>query len=229
MARKKFSLTLKIFIGTAIVVAAVLAVGLLLTSRSANRTARSAIQRGLEATRSQVQSVLADREQKMLSAAGVFVQSAPFRGIVEARNTGDALDQSIEAVEQLRVDWVQITDRVGVRLAKSDDPGARADTLAGSSLIGRALEGNAVSGYGSSGDTLFQAVAVPIVRPSGDAAASGVGVLMATDAVDSTFLSTLRTASGGETEVVVYRLDDQERPRIAASTLPATDELRAIL
>jgi sensor histidine kinase regulating citrate/malate metabolism len=125
VAPPKVSLTYKVFLGTAGVVAAVLGTSLFLASRSANKTAIDAIQRALEGTRDQVQAMLADRERVMMTSAGVFVQSAPFRGIVESRNQSYALDQSIEAVQQLGVDWVQITDHEGIRLAKSDDPGAQ--------------------------------------------------------------------------------------------------------
>jgi len=227
------SLTLKIFLGTTLVVAAVLITGLAFTSRSANRTANDAIQRGLEATRAQVQSALGDRERSMMSGASVFVQSAPFRGIVESRNTGSALDQALEAVDQIEVvDWVQITDHEGIRLAKSDEPGAAPANLASSGLISGALQGTKTRGYGitASGDTLFQAVAVPIQRPGASGAASTiVGVLMATRAIDSTFLASIRAGSGGKTEVVVYVMDSLRKPHLTASTIPPTAELKRTL
>jgi serine/threonine-protein kinase len=226
----RFSLTWKVFFGTAFVVAAVLGLSLLLASRSANRTAADAIQRGLEGTREQVQSMLEVRERGMMTGARVFVQSAPFRGIVESRNTSDALDQSIEAVQQLLVDWVQITDQSGVRLAKSDEPGAPSLELARSALIGRALEGQKVAGYGASqnDDVLFQAVAVPIERPVAGTG-SVVGVLMATRAVDSVFLAGVRAATGGKTDVVAYVLRNGTTPNVVAATLPITPELRTTL
>ena len=231
MARPRATLSLKIFLGTAFVVAAVLGTALVFTARSANRTANDAIQRALEGTRDQVQSALSDRERLLLGGARVFVQSAPFRGIVESRRTDNALDQAIEAVDQLHADWVQITDHAGVRLAKSDDPSAPADSLASSALIGRALEGTEATGFGFSGDTLFQAVAAPIARPPSTAGGAGtvVGVLMATRVVDSTFVARVRAASGGKTDVIVYRLDSTLTPRLAATTLPATPELRTTL
>ena len=61
MARPRATLSLKIFLGTAFVVAAVLGTALVFTARSANRTANDAIQRALEGTRDQVQSALSDR------------------------------------------------------------------------------------------------------------------------------------------------------------------------
>jgi serine/threonine-protein kinase len=232
VARPRFTLSIKIFLGTALVVAAVLGLALALTTRSANRTALDGIQRALESTREQVQSALGDRERTLLSGARVFVQSAPFRAIVESKIPGDAFDQSLEAVGPIGADWVQITDAEGNRLAISNDPGAPAENLAASSLIGRALEGNAVAGNGIAGDTvLFQAVAVPIVRPPStqSGAATVVGTLMATRPVDSAFLANIREASGGRTHVVVYVLDSTDTPRATASTLPVTDELRTTL
>ena len=232
MARPRFTLSIKIFLGTALVVGAVLSLALVLTKRSADRTARDAIQRALEGTRDQVQSMLANRDRTLLGGARVFAQNAPFRALVESRRTTDAYDQSLEAASQIPADWVQITDAEGIRLAKSDDPGAPADTLAASGLIGRALEGMPIAGNGSIGDTLlFQAVAVPIVRPSGTTgvAATVVGVLMATLEVDTAFLAEVRAGSGGRTHVVVYVLDSTDTPRVAAATLPVTDELRTAL
>lgn len=224
MARPRLTLSLKIFLGTGLVVVAVLALGLAFTARSANRTARDAIQRALEGTRDQVEAALADRERALLNVAGVFVQSPPFRGIVEARRTNDVLDQALEAANQIDADWVQITDGSGVRLAKSDEPGAASDTLAGSKLIGAALEGTRAKGYGITGDTLFQAVAVPI-----QGAGRIVGTLMATKALDSNFVAGLRAATGGKTDIVVYLLDSTSTPQLAATTLASTNELRALL
>src|SRR5262245_21794474 len=73
VALPKASLTYKVFLGTAFVVAAVLGTSLFLASRSANRTAVDAIQRALEGTREQVQSMLSDRDRLNSVGARVFV------------------------------------------------------------------------------------------------------------------------------------------------------------
>lgn len=226
MPRRRSTLTLKVFLGTALVVTAVLASALFFTSRSANSTAERSIARTLSATRDQVQALLAERDRTLMSGARVFVQPSPFRALVEARRTSDVLDQSLEAVDQTGADWVQITDASGIRLAKSDEPGAAEDSLAESALIGRALEGNPVSGYGIGSDSaLFQAVAVPIAG----AANRVIGVLMAVRLIDSAFVEGVRASTGGTTDLIVYSLDESGSPRLSASTVPATDELHTKL
>jgi HAMP domain-containing protein/predicted Ser/Thr protein kinase len=219
------------FLGTALVVAAVLALALALTSRSATETARDAIQRGLEITRDRVQASLEARDDNLLSKAGVFVQSTPFIALVDSRIPGDALDQSIEAAGQLEADWVQITDAQGVRLAKSDEPGAPADDLSQTGLVGRALGGEAIAGYGSIDDAvLFQAVAMPITRPATRGTPpTVVGTLMATKSVDPEFVNEIRESTGGTTHIVVYLLDTLNVPHLAASTIPRSAELDATL
>lgn len=231
MARPRIRLSIKIFLGTAIVVAAVLGAALVFTARSANRTAQDAIQHALEGTREQVQSALGDRGRALLAGARVFSQGAGFRSIVEARRTNDALDQAIEATDLVGADWVQITDRMGTRLAKSDEPGAASDNLASSGLIGRALGGTEANGFGLDSASVFQAVAVPILRPSATPRAPGtvVGVLMATRVIDSSFVAQVKAASGGRTDVIVYLLDTASAPHLTVTTLPVNDELRAML
>jgi len=223
VTRRRFNLSAKIFIGTALVVSAVLGTSLFFTSRSANRAARASIERTLEATREQVQVLLAGRERTVLGGARVFVLNARFRSIVESKATGDALDQTIEAVEQTGADWVQFTDAEGVRLARSDNPGAAADSLAEASLIGIALGGSDARGYGIDDDgSLFQAVSIPIY---GAAAGRVIGVLMAALSIDSAFVARVRAATGGNTEIIAYTLDQSGTPQLAASTVPRSDEL----
>ncbi len=121
---------------------------------------------------------------------------------------------------------VQITDEQGVRIAKSNDPDARQDTLARSALIGGALEGASSSGYGATpaGDTLFQAVAVPI---PGAAPGSTIGVLMATQAIDSALAASIKRSSGSD--VIFYALDTLDTPRIVASTIGDEAALSALV
>jgi serine/threonine-protein kinase len=227
LARRRKTLTLKIFLGTGLVVAAVLGISLFLTSRSANATADESIRRGLVATRDQVQSLLQARERNLLNSALIFAGQPAFRSIIEARDPANALDQSLEAAEAIGADWVQITDLEGILMARSDDPGAPNDTLSGSALIGRALGGESVAGYGIAGDTaLIQVVSVPI---EGGAMGTSIGVLMAARGVNSDFLASVRASAGGETEIVAYFLDEANVPLLAATTVPASDELSTTL
>jgi HAMP domain-containing protein len=220
----RLSLTWKIFLGTATVVSAVLAGTLFLTSLSATRAADSAVRRGLDETRRLVATFLEGRERGLASGVLVFAQNPPFRSLVIEGRREDMLDQALEAAEQIGASWVQITDGRGVRLAKSDDPSAPAETLAGSSLIGGALAGELASGIGVSGDSLiYQAVAAPIAG----AGATITGVLMATKMLDDSLAEAVQQATASD--VVFYALGADGKPHIAASTLERGPALAAFV
>ena len=217
MSARGLSLTTKIFFGTATVVAAVLGATLIVANISAKRTADRSVSKRLIATREMVSTQLGEREKTLRGKTEVFVQNSNFRSRIESKSSGDILDQAQEAQSQTGADWVQLTDELGIRTAKTDDPTARADTLAGSALIGKALEGETVVGYGNPTDTsLFQAVSVPIF---GGAATKVVGVLMAVRWLDSTFAAEVRSAEGGEVDIVFFALDGKNQPHAVASTL----------
>jgi serine/threonine-protein kinase len=219
------SLTTKIFLATAAVVAAVLGATLVVANMSARRTADQSVNKTLAATRDLVSTQLAAREKMLRGSAEVFVQNSQFRSIIESKSAGDALDQAQEAKTQTGADWIQLTDDRGIRTAKTDDPTALADTLTGSALIGKALEGQTVVGYGNPTDTsLFQAVSVPIIG-----AARVVGVLMAVRWLDSTFAVEVRRAGGSEVDIVFFALDGTNQPRAVASTLGRGPDVTRLL
>jgi serine/threonine-protein kinase len=215
VSARGLSLTTKIFLSTAAVVAAVLGATLFVTARSANRTADASVNRALMTTREQVATQLVERAKSLRGSAEVFVQNPNFRSRIESKSLGDALDQAQEAREQTGADWVQITDDAGVRMAKSDEPTAKADTLSGSALIGKALEGESVSGYGNPNDsTLIQAVAVPITG-----AARTIGTLMAVKTLDSAFLASVRNAGASDVDLIFFSFDQKGVAHLASSTL----------
>jgi serine/threonine-protein kinase len=220
------SLTWKIFLGGVVVVAAVSALTLAITRRSAERATDVAITRGLGATRAHVRALFEGRERGLEASAQVFARNPNFRALFENPQTERAtfLDQAGEAVEQIGASTVQLTDAHGVRLARSDDPAAGADTLARSALIARALAGRRAAGAAVIADTvLHQAVAVPIEGAS----ARVVGVLMATKAVND---SVAREITGATSSAVVFfALDSTGRPRISGSSLPRDQALTRFL
>ena len=221
------SLFRRIFLTTAAVVAAVLAIVLGALSLSAESAADAAQARALQASRRHVAALLDGRERALASAALVFAQNPLFRGTVLARNQADLLDQAIEATQRTGATWVQIADSAGVRLAKSDEPAAPPVTLAGTALVGGALAGEVVAGAGVAGDTvLFQGVAVPVVVGTTDASRV-VGVLVAAQAMDSALVREIRDATGSE--VLVYRLDTLGAPHAVVTTLPAGAPLDSVL
>lgn len=228
MARRTpaISLTWKIFLGGVVVVAAVSALTLAITARSAERAADVAVARGLAATRAHVRARFEGRERGLEASAQVFVRNPNFRALFENPQTERAtfLDQAGEAVEQVGASTVQITDAHGVRLARSDDPAAGPDTLARSALIARALAGRRAAGAAVIGDTvLHQAVAVPIEGAS----ARVVGVLMATTAVNDSVAQEITDATSSA--VVFFAFDSTGRPRISGSSLVRDDALTRFL
>ena len=211
------ALVWRLFVATALAVGAVIGIVLAALSASAGRAADAALARGLADVRGHVAALLDGRSRALTSAALVFAQSPDFRTLVMARRPADLLDQAVEATERTGATWTQITDADGVRLAKSDEPGAPEVTLAGTALVGRALAGEPASGAGVAGDSaLIEAVAVPVTVGSGI-----VGVLMAARTLDAVAAHEIRDATASE--VLVYLLDGEGRPRVAASTVAAAD------
>jgi len=217
------SLTWRVFVGAASVVAIVLVGTLLLAWASVRRSAGTELDRSLARTRQLVVTFLEGDRSSLSRSAAVFVQNPNFRALLENPAPGDILDQSLEATHLLGATFVQITDAMGVRLARSDEPQARPVPLAGSPLIAGALQGEVRAGFGVSGDsTLFQAIAVPIPGP-------GVarGVLMAARTIDSTLASAVKQATASD--VVFFALDSAGTAHIAASTLAASPALTAFV
>ena len=215
------SLTWKIFLGTALVVALVLGATLALTTRKASETADVSVNRALQSAREQAATSLGSRAGTLRDKAAVFVNNPNFRGLVEKRDFASSLDQAGEAKGQLGADWVQIIDADGVRLAKSDEPTAPNDTLAGSPLVRRALEGSTAQGVIVSGDTaLAQAVTVPI-----EGVGRNVGVLMAVKAIDSTVAESIKHNAQGTVDVAFYLYPETGAAKVFASTLGRGAEL----
>ena len=220
MSARGLSLTTKIFLSTAAVVAAVLGTTLAITARSANRTAEASVTKALADAREQINTQLDERRNALTGQAEVFVKNPDFRAIVEQKKLGDVLDQSQEAKTQIGANWVQITNDRGIRLAKSNDAGADTVDLSASSLIGGALEGSSKGGYGVSGDTLIQTVAVPILGTS-----RVVGVLMAVRALDSAFAASVKSTGAAGVDITFFALDEKDHARVVASTIGRSSDL----
>ncbi len=222
------SLTTKIFLGTAFVVTAVLGAMLAVTAQSARKTAEITVQKALADAREQINTQLDERRSALAGQAEVFVGNAGFRSGVESQKLADVLDQSQEAVTQIGANWVQITNDRGVRLAKSNEPGADTVDLSGSALIGGALEGESKGGYGvdANTNTLFQAVAVPI---QGTTKGHVVGVLMAVRLLDSTFAASLKTTGGTGVDIALFITDTLGHAHLMASTAGRSTDLDKVV
>ena len=222
------SLTTKIFLGTAFVVAAVLGAMLGVTAQSAHKTAEVTVQKALADAREQINAQLDERRSALAGQAEVFAQPSPFRALVEAKKLADVLIQSQEAATQIGANWVQITDADGIRLAKSNEAGADTVDLSSSSLISGALAGDVKVGYGvdANTNTLFQAVAVPIL---GTSQSHVIGVLMAVRSLDSTFAASLKAAGSSGVDVALFALDTLDHAQLVASTIGRSPDLVKVI
>jgi eukaryotic-like serine/threonine-protein kinase len=219
-ASRSTGLTGQVFLGTALIVAAVIAAAFAITSASVRRAGENSARRGLEQSADLVAQFLAGRSRSLAGGARVFVQGPYFRSLVAEHRHDDIVDQSIEASEQLDADWVFITDGKGVLQAKSDEPGASGMPMGNVPLVAGALRGLVTSGFGVSRDSLlFQAVAVPIITPGG----APIGVLVATRLVDSLLVRDVKVTTSSD--LLFYVRDASGKRSVSLSTLGRTPQV----
>ena len=220
----RFGLSLKIFLGTAAVVTILLAVTLTVSSTSAQQSALTTIGRGLGATNARIVEQLQARQEALAGKISVFAENRNAMETILRDSVGnDAFDQAQEIVKISGARWVQVTDKAGLRLAKSDDPAApRGEDLTGSPLIAGALEGRTMTGFGVSGDTaVMQIVAVPLKQDLNKAGSVVGGVIMAAQPLGDSLAHAIGEATGSE--VAFYVIDKDAQPRLAATTIAAAD------
>ena len=210
----RVGLSTKIFLGSAAVVAGVLAITLVIASNSARRAADDSIQHGLEATRARVQDLLTGQADELAAAASVFLENADNRNrIITPKDSGDFLDVTQVAVTSTGGSWAQLVDTNGIRLAKSDEPAAEHLDLSQSGIVRDALNGNPARGFGVSSDSLiFVTIAVPVKGAGGRVH----GALMVAKYINDTVAARVGITTGSE--VFFYALDRDKHPRIAGLT-----------
>lgn len=214
MASRGLSLSVKIFLGSSAVVVVALAATLAIAARSANSAADASVQRVAFSAREAVTAQLAGRAEAMVRSAEVFAGNASFRAVIVARDSNTYLDQANVAVDETGSDWSQIVDAEGLRLTKSDEPDAPKESLANSPAIGGALEGDAVTAFGISDDTLLSQIAVV---PIADRAV--YGALMIARYLRDDFAEEVKRAAFDQLDVVFYALDSEDQPHVNGATL----------
>ena len=232
---RRSGLTWKIFFAVAGTVGLVLVVTLAVSQVQSSRAAETSIHNGLLQTAGLIHNQLDDGADNLTSVARIYV-SAPqgIKGVFErsgdstrkpdeaATDTSDYFDAAHTMAEELGAAWVQIADRNGVRLARSDQPGAQPRDLTGSPLIAHPLAGTAERGFGVASDSvLFQAVSVPVF---GAAARSPIGVAMVVRNIgDSTAVGIQRVTGS---DIVFFAIDSMNRVRIVGTTPRLGDRQR---
>jgi HAMP domain-containing protein len=200
----------------------VLAATLLFIRREAHRAARAGLTAALGAARSTIEDALAARAQAMSRVAEELVRVPDYRArVAEGLRRGERaelLDQIETFQSQLDASWTLLTDGAGTLQAWSLRPERSGDEFGGG-LIGLALEGEPSAGAWvepfEGGDSLYQAIAVPIREsPEG----MPVGVLVAAARIDSAFARALARSTGSE--VVFFVRDTAGVAVPVAATMP---------
>lgn len=216
----------KIFLGTAVVVAAVAAVTLGMTVRTGERAAEAAAHRELRASRAHVRAVLEARERALEAGAHAVVRNPNVRAAIGNADTERTtlFHQARDAARRIGATTVQITNARGVRLVRSDDSAAARDTLTRSALIARAIAGRRAVGAAVMSDSvLHQSIAVQFENALGRLG----GAFIATKVVDDSLATAIAQAMSND--VVFFALDTAGRPHITGSSMPRSEPLARFL
>ncbi|MFL5494232.1 MAG: protein kinase domain-containing protein [Gemmatimonadales bacterium] len=213
----------KIFLGTALVVVAILGAALLVTKRQADTAADTASARAVRATQSAIGDALAGRSRTLRQLAAALAQVPAYVSRIgqalHAGDRADLLDQADELRAQTGADWALITDGSGVLKAWTAERNLFDEDFSRGALIGRAMEGQTTEGIwiepGPAGDELFQAVGVPVADPGSP---RPFGVVVAALRIDSAFARQLRRHTNSE--IVFFARDTLGVPHAVLSTLP---------
>jgi eukaryotic-like serine/threonine-protein kinase len=217
-------LATRIFLGTSLVVIAVLGLALLATKYRADAAADSATARAVRATVETIGDALDGRSRTLRRLTAALAQVPAYVSrIGESLRVGDRanlLDQVDELRTQTEADWVLITDARGVLQAWTLRRDMFDEDFSGGALIGRALEGQATEGLwlepGPAGDELYQAVGIPVTSPGSPLP---LGVVVAALRIDTLFAQQLRRQTNSE--IVFYARDTLGVAQVSLSTLPA--------
>ncbi len=215
----RFGLAGKIFVASALLIAAVLGITFGVTSYQANRTADASVGRALLATRTAVLDFLAARTRTLARASTVATDVPQYRErlLKRGKDRADALDQANDVRDLIGAAWVLVTDNDGILIARTDYPEQFDVNLSGAPLVANALSGEASSGawLDDVRNKMFFAVGTPL-RASAEAGAQGS--LVATYEVNDSLAESIHKAAGSD--VVFFALDTLNHPYVVGSTLP---------
>jgi len=219
-----FSLTAKIFLAVAGTVVLALAGTLLVGGATSRSAAQKSLDASLHQTAELITSELESDGVHMAAMGRIFFANPNVRSDIEQTgldslpakaapvDTNNFLDLTNTVVEETGASWAQITDRNGIRLARSDKPSAPTLDLSESPIISGALNGETVKGFGVTDDSvLFGAAAVPI-----NGAGKVVGTVMLARNLGDAAADSIMRLTGSD--VVFFAIDSTGHIRIAAAT-----------
>jgi eukaryotic-like serine/threonine-protein kinase len=217
------SLLTKIFFSVAGTVLLVLGATVFVGGRTLQTAAQRSLDDALHQTSDLIRSQLTADEENLASKAKIFFTNTDFRSKIEGMgldsvpkgtvppDSSDFLDIANTVVEETGASWVQITDRNGFRLARSDQPGASTIDLSETPMVLNALNGEVVRGWGLTSDSvLFDAVSVPIYG-----AGKVVGTVMLARTYDDLAAARIKKLTG--TDIVFFSID-RDTIRVVGAT-----------
>ena len=221
----RLGLSARILAGTAASVVGSLLLALGIAQYATHRAANADLSRSLDQTAARVRDALRAQEQVMITGARSWADVASgvrstSLAATDSLEPGNGYDHAVGAAAAIGADWAQIVNTAGVRQGKSDEPAAPRDSLAGSALIGQALDGRPVGGFGVLRDSqLFQAVAVPIFGASASDSGKGrlLGAVMAVRYLNDSLAAQVSRGTGSH--VAFYAVDRAGSPRVTGADL----------
>ena len=217
------SLAGKIFLGSTLLVIAVLGATFGVTSIQANRTADAAVDRALQTTRQAVADLLAARTRAFAGMSAVSAEVPQFRErLLNSRDRANVLDQAQEYRDLIGAAMVMVTDRDGILLARTDHPEENGIDQSRGALIGHALSGEPTKGaFVDDRDTAAIRLYIAVATPLAARGAAPQGVLVAAYALDSALAADLKDATGSD--VVFFAVRQDGVPVVVGSSLPRQD------
>jgi len=216
-----FGLTAKIFVGSALLVLAVLGLTFGVTTIQANRTADASINRALQSTRRAVDDYLGARTRTLGRASTVATDVPQYRQrLLNQRQRAEALDQADDVRGLIGAAWVLVTNSDGVLIARTDYREQVERDLSPSPLVANALSGDQTTGawLDDVRGAMFMAVGTPLRdRPT----SAPLGALVATYQVDDSLANAIKQATNSD--VVFFMLDTLGKPVVVGSTLAAAE------
>jgi serine/threonine-protein kinase len=220
------SLRTRIFLSVAGTVLLVLLGTLFVGGKASQASAQKTVDDGLAQTAALISELIRADENNLAAKGRIFFSNPDLRSVIGMTgvdtvlpgvapiDSGNFLDMALTMVEETGASWIQLTDRNGVLLARSDKPGAASVDLSESPLILRALNGETAHGFGLINDsTLFDAVTIPIVGAGKDVV---LGVAMLARNFTDSAAAQIKKLTGSE--VVFFGIDSLGGVRIAGAT-----------
>src|SRR5437867_11616491 len=123
-------LTRKILLFTSLLVVALVGATLAFTTVQADRLAHETIHQGLTETRQVWETFQADRYNKLKLGIRVLGNDPACKALLDSRDPLTILDTLKERNDEIKADFVMVTDPMGQVIARTDRPTAGGENLA---------------------------------------------------------------------------------------------------